>query len=103
VDINAHREIRNKTRLIVMDGLFGRTGGDGPPVRWKTFGVGTPAMLLLSRDPVAVDSVAMHYLKKEVHASGGFILSDKFLKIVASRGLGFTKTPAGKACSGRLR
>ena len=93
VDINAHSEIRDKTRLVVMDGLFGRIARDGPPVRWKTFGDASPEMLLLSKDPVAIDSVARHYLEKEMAAQGTTILSDNFLKIAASRGLGVYEDP----------
>ncbi len=97
VDINAHREIRTKTRLIVMDGLFGRIDRDGPPVRWKTFGGGTPAMLLLSRDPVATDSVARHLLAAEMDLHGRAILSDEYLRVAASRGLGtYEAPPEGK-------
>jgi len=92
-DINAHREIRAKTRLVVMDGLFGRIATYGPPVRWKTFGDGSPEMLLLSRDPVAVDSVARHYLKREMNTRGKAMLSDKFLRIASSRGLGVYEDP----------
>lgn len=93
VDINAHMEIRAKTRLIVMDGLFGRIAKNGPPVRWKTFGDASPEMILLSQDPVAIDSVAKHYLEREMNTRGKTIHSDAFLKKASARGLGVYEAP----------
>jgi len=102
VDINAHLEIRAKTRLIVMDGLFGRIATFGPPVRWQSFGGGSPEMLLLSRDPVAIDSVARHYLKTEMDIHGKTMLSDSFLRIAAEKGLGVYEDPDRKGVFSKI-
>ena len=55
--LNAHQSIKDKTALVILDGLFGVwQGGPGvPPQYWSTYGDGTPNTLLVSTDPVTVD------------------------------------------------
>lgn len=69
VDINLNRHIKNKTRLIIVDGLFGKSDwkkGKTGPDKWSTFPGGiTPNSLFLSHDPVAVESVVSDYIRKE--------------------------------------
>jgi uncharacterized protein (DUF362 family) len=65
-DINNNPNIRDKTRLILGDGLFGNPHGHlQPPERWAIFGNDDPNMLFFSRDPVALDSVMMDYIVAE--------------------------------------
>lgn len=67
-DLNATPHIRQKTRLIVGDALFGiYTGGPyGSPQRWATFPGGpTPNSIFLGFDPVATESVMIDYLIAE--------------------------------------
>lgn len=89
VDINSHMQIRSKTRLIVTDALFGRLKKKGGlPDRWKLFGNNSPNRLILSKDPVALDSVGYSLIKKELTERGEDILSNEFLRIAHKNGLG---------------
>ena len=89
VDLNSHPEIRAKTRLIVMDGLFGRLAKKGgPPERWKAFGGAAPNTLLVSLDPVALDTVALSLLGLEASARGEVLLPHEYLHIAHEKGLG---------------
>jgi len=69
VDINLNTHIKDKTRLIIVDGLFGKYDwGDGKqgPKKWATFpGDSTPNSLFFSIDPVAVESVISDFIKTE--------------------------------------
>lgn len=75
-DIYQSPHIKNKTRLIVADGIFGTTGGSGGTVnRFKTCNNNSPNALFLGLDPVAFDSVLWDYLNDETHqnAPHGFL------------------------------
>lgn len=71
VDLMGHRNLGGKTLLCLIDGLFGGYYWDSHPYPWKTapFGDGTnadwPSSLLVSQDPVAIDSVAYDLLLNE--------------------------------------
>lgn len=93
-DINAHPALKEKTRLVVMDALFGRMRKrGGPPERWTTFDGRGPEYLLLSQNGVSLDSVALHLLKKEARARNEELLPDDFLRIAHQKGLGFYEDP----------
>ena len=82
-DLNATPEIRNKTRLILADALFGvYTGGPyGNPQQWSTFPNGpTPNSLFLGFDPVATESVMVDYLIAEQEYHNINLLSHDFLR-----------------------
>ena len=70
-DLNATPHIRDKTRLVIADALFGvYTGGPyGVPQQWATFPGGpNPNSLFLGIDPVATESVMIDYLiAEELH------------------------------------
>lgn len=57
LDIMASDVIRTKTKLIVLDALFGIWSGGptGPPRQWLSFPKNTPNRLLFSTDPVMID------------------------------------------------
>ena len=81
-DLNATPHIRDKTRLIVGDALFGvYTGGPyGEPQQWATFPGGpTPNSLFLGFDPVATESVMIDYLIAEQVHRGIPLLSHDYL------------------------
>jgi hypothetical protein len=64
--VNPH--IRDKTRLVMGDALFGLYNGGpyGNPMQWSTFPNGpTPNSLFLAFDPVAHESVMVDYLLAE--------------------------------------
>ncbi len=93
-DINAHPVIREKTRLIVLDALFGRIKKKGgAPDKWYIFDDKDPGRLFLSHDPVALDSVSAFFVKKELKTRGDHHLSDEYLKIAAKRNIGVYEMP----------
>lgn len=81
-DLNANVQIRQKTRLIVGDALFGVWDGGpyGWPMQWDTFPGGpTPNSIFLGFDPVAHESVMLDYLIAEQEYHGVPLLSHFFL------------------------
>lgn len=60
VDLMGTRHLGGKTILFIIDGLYGGTRYDSPPVRFNgaPFYGHWPSCLLASQDPVAIDSVA---------------------------------------------
>jgi uncharacterized protein (DUF362 family) len=85
-DIYLNSNIKNKTVLIVGDGLFcSRTQTEGVPEVWSTFGGKFPNSLFLSTDPVAIDSVMFDFLKAEASRSDQ---SQRYLHRAAELGLG---------------
>lgn len=82
-DLNASLHIRNKTRLLVGDALWGIwTGGPGGvPQRWSTFPGGqTPNSIFMATDPVAHESVMLDYLVAERVYHGRDLRSHQFLE-----------------------
>jgi len=66
VDINANTHIKDKTILIVGEGLYGTVGtNNARPVGWSSFGGDSPNILFFGVDPIAVDSVMYDYLLRE--------------------------------------
>lgn len=86
VNIYLNPNIKDKTRLIVGDGLFGaRTNTNEVPQPWNTFGGRSPNSLFFSTDPVAVDCVMTDILNLESQVMSG---ADNYLKLAAQQGLG---------------
>jgi len=96
VDLNANEHIKNKTRLIVGDGLLGvYARGDLPGIRrWKTFPCdnGIPNSLFFSKDPVAIESVVNDHLLLERRSKDLMILSRKYIDFAKKRKLGVKET-----------
>ena len=93
-DINNHPVIRNRTRLVVMDALFGRVKKKGgSPDKWTIFNNNNPHRLFLSKDPVALDSVTSYFIKEELKKRNEELLSDKYLEIASHRGIGVHERP----------
>jgi hypothetical protein len=72
-DLSANTHIRDKTRLILADALFGLWDGGpyGEPMPWDTFPGGpTPNSFFLGFDPVAHESVMIDYLLAEQQYHG---------------------------------
>lgn len=66
-DINNNPVFREKTRLIVGDGIMGNPDANyAPPTLWSSFGNNPPETLFFGVDPVATDSVMVDYIRKEV-------------------------------------
>lgn len=65
-DINNNPHIRDKTRLVIGDGLFGNPYVNWDSVeRWDIFGNDDPNILFFSIDPVAISSVMTDYIVAE--------------------------------------
>lgn len=65
-DINNNPHIRDKTRLVIGDGLFGNAHRNwGNTERWNIFGDDDPNILFFSKDPVAISSVMTDYIMAE--------------------------------------
>lgn len=94
VDINRQRNIRDKTRIIIADGILGaplffREGYARTPSRWKTLKTGpTPNSLFLSADPVALESVTADYVIREQEERGYAPYSHNYLHDAMEMGLG---------------
>lgn len=87
VDIGRNPHIRNKTVLVVGDGLFGDyLDHAGPPLKWANFPYGTPNALFLSRDMVAADSVMHDVMLLE--APDTIPGCDAYLPLAEAAGLG---------------
>jgi uncharacterized protein (DUF362 family) len=65
VDMEANKYLGGNTLLYVVDGIYTGNRWDSPPQRWKMFGNAYPCMLFASQDPVALESVAIDFLRAE--------------------------------------
>ncbi|MFP4400742.1 MAG: DUF362 domain-containing protein, partial [Candidatus Woesearchaeota archaeon] len=89
VDINNNPHIKNKTVLIVGDGLYGGWRDNNDPVTtWNSFSGDSPNMLLFGVDPVAIDSVMFDWLKREGRGDSLNAGADDVLEVAANSGLG---------------
>ena len=61
VDLMGHRHLGGKTMLYVLDGLYTAEHNEGNVMRWASFGDQWASSLLMSQDPVALDSVALDF------------------------------------------
>lgn len=89
-DLNKNYHIRTKTRLVIADALFGvfdRGEGKGKR-KWKTFHNNFPGSILLSTDPVAIDSVMASLVIQERRARQLDVLSEEYLYDAMYNGLG---------------
>ena len=65
-DINNNPHIRDKTRLVIGEGLYGNPYRNWQfTERWKIFGNDDPNILFFSKDPVAISSVMTDYIVAE--------------------------------------
>ena len=67
VDLMGHDQIRLKTLLYLVDGLYGGKTWDGTPYKWNMtpFNGDWPSSLFASQDPVAIHSVGYDFLLAE--------------------------------------
>jgi hypothetical protein len=90
VVLNYHPYIREKTVLVVGDGLFGALGlTHAVPTRWASFNNDSPNSLFFSRDPVAIDCVMFDVLDADpaYHPKRGEH-EDDYLKRANQAGMG---------------
>ena len=93
IEIYRNPHIRNKTRLIIGDGLYGHPTARGPAetnpgMLFKSFDNNPPETIFFGVDPVAVDSVMFDYLQRECWLKGYSARNDDILFDAAAAGLG---------------
>ena len=69
VDLMGHRHLGGKTMLYMLDGMYTAVHNEGNVFRWQSFGDQWPSSMLMSQDPVALDSVGMDILRNEPRAT----------------------------------
>jgi hypothetical protein len=69
VDLMGHRHLGGKTMLYMLDGLYSAEHQGGSVFQWASFGDHWPSSLLMSQDPVALDSVGLDILRSEPRAT----------------------------------
>ena len=69
VDLMGHEHLGGKTMLFILDGLWGFPwhGSSSRPTKWQNipFDDDYPSSILMSQDMVAIDSVALDFLRAE--------------------------------------
>jgi len=92
VDLMGHRQLGGKTMLYMLDGLYTAENNEGSVFRFASFGDAWASSLLMSQDPVAIDSVGLDILRSETRADvrGN---ADNYLHEAAQAG----KPPSGTA------
>jgi uncharacterized protein (DUF362 family) len=84
-NLSSHEIIRRKTKLLFADALFGcYSGGPGGPPQFIN------RQLMASRDPVAIDSVALEMIDSRRRDRNMDLVEEKagFLKTAAASGVG---------------
>ena len=72
-DITAHNQLGLKNMLYIIDGLYTAQASELDVSRFVSFGDNWTASLFMSQDPVAIDSVAVDFLRSEprqIHVRG---------------------------------
>jgi hypothetical protein len=70
VDLIGHRQLGGKTLLYMLDGLYPAKHNEGGVMRFASFGDDWASSLFLSQDPLAIDSVALDFLRNEPRLAG---------------------------------
>jgi uncharacterized protein (DUF362 family) len=65
VDLVGHRHIGGKTMLFILDGLYTAEHNEGSVIKWASFDDHWASSMLMSQDPIAIDSVALDILRSE--------------------------------------
>jgi uncharacterized protein (DUF362 family) len=91
VDLIGHRHLGGKTLLYMLDGLYTAEHNEGKLIRFASFGDQWASSLFLSQDPLAIDSVALDFLRNEPRATQVRGNPDNFLHEAAQAG----KPPSG--------
>jgi len=65
LDICRNPNIKDKTVLVIGDGLFGAPGATQAPSRWSTFDNDYPQSFFFATDTVAIDCVMTDFVRRE--------------------------------------
>jgi uncharacterized protein (DUF362 family) len=95
VDLMGHRQLGGKTMLYVLDGLYTAEHNEGNVFKWASLGDHWASSMLMSQDPVAIDSVALDLLASEPRATQVRGNADNYLHEAAQA----AKPPSGTVYS----
>ncbi len=65
VDLIGHPHLGGKTLLYMIDGLYAARNQSAEVIRFTSFGNDWTSSLFMSQDPVAIDSVALDFIRNE--------------------------------------
>jgi hypothetical protein len=91
VDLVGHRHLGGKTMLYVLDGLYTAEHNEGSVFQWASFNDHWASSMLMSQDPLAIDSVALDLLRSEPRATQVRGNADNYLHEAAQA----SKPPSG--------
>jgi hypothetical protein len=91
VDLMGHRQLGGKTLLYMLDGLYTAEQNEGNVFKWASFGDHWASSLMVSQDPVAIDSVGLDALRSEPRATQVRGNADNYLHEAAQA----AKPPSG--------
>jgi hypothetical protein len=91
VDLMGHRQLGGKTMLYVLDGLYTAEQNEGNVFKWASFNDHWASSLMMSQDPVAIDSVGLDVLRNEPRATQVRGTADNYLHEAAQA----AKPPSG--------
>jgi hypothetical protein len=95
VDFMAHKDLGGKTMLFLIDGIYGAKLVNGVPApKWQMspFNNDWACSLFASQDPVAIDAVALDFLRSEWPDAPDMAFSDQYLFEAALAGNPPSKT-----------
>jgi hypothetical protein len=93
VDLMGHRQLGGKTMLYMLDGLYSAEQNEGNVIKWASFNDHWASSLMMSQDPVAIDSVGIDVLRNEPNATQVRGNVDNYLHEAAQA----AKPPSGTA------
>ncbi len=81
LEINRFGDIKDKTMLVLLDGLFGTfvSGLGGGPDSWTLYPGNTPRRIFLGTDPCVVEYLGQQTINEQREASGTEVLIDHYL------------------------
>src|SRR3989339_74724 len=81
VDLIGHKELGGKTMLFLVDALYGTNDVDNPPSKFllPPFNNKWSSSLLVSQDPIAIDSVGFDFINSEFGGQAFVVNSDSYL------------------------
>ncbi|MDT8304096.1 MAG: right-handed parallel beta-helix repeat-containing protein [Sedimentisphaerales bacterium] len=65
VNLNGHRHLSGKTLLYMIDGLYGARNQSSNVLKYVSFGDDWTSSIFASQDPIAIDSVALDFIRYE--------------------------------------
>ncbi len=91
VDLMGHRRLGGNTMLYLLDGLYTAEHNEGNVFKWASFNDHWASSILMSQDPIALDSVGLDLLSSEPRATEVRGNADNYLHEAAQA----AKPPSG--------